>query len=258
MRLAKYLATAGVASRRAAEELIRAGRVSVGGGVVVDPALDVDGSEGVALDGRPVAAMPERVVYALNKPAGVVSTARDTHGRPTVLSLIASPLRLYPVGRLDMNSTGLILLTNDGPLAHRLTHPSFGVRKTYRVRVGRPPVREAALRALRAGVELDDGPTAAAQVRRLAPDRLQIVLREGRKRQVRRMCEAVGHPVRALERIAFGALTLGSLAPGRYRRLSHAEVAALLRDGSEVSSAGSADRRGAGSSRTARRRSPRG
>ncbi len=253
MRLGKYLAGAGVASRRAAEELIRAGRVSVGAAIVLDPALDVDGSEGVALDGRPVAAMPERVVYALNKPPGVVSTAKDTHGRPTVVSLVGSPFRLYPIGRLDIDSTGLILLTNDGPLVHRLTHPSFGVPKTYRARVSSPPVREAALRALRGGVELEDGRTSPAQVRRLAPDHLEITLHEGRKRQVRRMCETVGHPVRALERIAFGPLSLGSPALGRHRRLSRSEVASLLR-----AESGSAVRPGAASSRRAPRRSLRG
>src|ERR671922_2172885 len=158
MRLAKFLAHAGVASRRAAERLVAEGRVTVGGEVVNDPARDVDGESGVEVDGRAVAAEP-REVHMLNKPAGVVSTARDTHGRRTVVALVPSERRLYPVGRLDADSTGLILLTNDGELANRLTHPRYGVPRTYRAKVGHPPVRAPALRALREGVELDDGRT---------------------------------------------------------------------------------------------------
>jgi 23S rRNA pseudouridine2605 synthase len=229
MRLAKYLAHAGVASRRAAEQLVFAGRVTVGDEVVRDPARDVGEQDAVAVDGK--RALPERrrVVYALHKPAGYVSTARDPQGRPTVLALVRSRERLYPVGRLDADSTGLILLTNDGELAHRLTHPSFGVPRVYRAQVRNPPVREPALRRLREGVLLDDGRTAPARVRRLAPDRLEIVLHEGRKRQVRRMCEAVGHRVVALERIAFGPLRLGDLPSGGHRRLSEPEVEQLRR-----------------------------
>jgi len=201
----------------------------VDGAVLRDPARDVDDSRAVLVDGRPVRAGGHpRLVYALNKPAGVVSTARDPQGRPTVVALIDSPERLYPVGRLDADTTGLILLTNDGDLAHRLTHPSFEVPRTYRARVGRPPVREPALRALREGVQLEDGPTAPAHVRRLAGDRLELTIREGRKRQVRRMCDAVGHPVKTLERVAFGPLRLGGLEPGEHRRLSSAEVERLL------------------------------
>src|SRR5437016_4948153 len=153
MRLAKYLASAGVASRRAAEALIGDGRVTVNGSPVFDPALDVGPQDAIAVGGRPVGAMPERLVYAVNKPAGVVSTARDPQGRTTVVELIPSELRLYPVGRLDIDTTGLILLTNDGRLAHRLTHPSFEVEKTYRAVVERGPVKEPELRALREGVE---------------------------------------------------------------------------------------------------------
>ena len=227
MRLAKYLAHSGVASRRAAEGLIAEGRVAVGEQVVLDPALDVDGSEPVAVDGRPVTPPADRVVYAVNKPAGVVSTARDTHGRPTVVDLVPADRRLYPVGRLDADTTGLILITDDGELANRLTHPRFGVPRTYRARVLGGPVPGRALHALRHGVELDDGPTAPAQVRQLRPGVLEITIREGRKRQVRRMCEAVGHPVTALERIAFGPLRLGRLKPGAHRRLGDAEVDAL-------------------------------
>jgi 23S rRNA pseudouridine2605 synthase len=227
MRLAKFLAGAGVASRRAAEPIIRSGRVTVDGVRVLDPATDVTARHAVALDGEPVTGAPERAVYAVNKPAGVVSTASDPQRRPTVVSLVPSRLRLYPVGRLDIDTTGLILLTNDGPLAHRLTHPSFEVPKTYRARIANPPVADTALAALRAGVVLDDGPTAPAQVRRLAADTLELTIHEGRKRQVKRMCEHVGHPVIGLERVAFGALALGDLARGAYRRLDQAEVTAL-------------------------------
>jgi 23S rRNA pseudouridine2605 synthase len=228
MRLAKYLASAGVASRRASEEIIRAGRVTVGGLSVSDPARDVGPGDAVTVDGRPVSTVHERVVYALHKPAGVVSTARDPQGRPTVVTMVPQTERLYPVGRLDIDTTGLILLTNEGDLAHRLTHPSFEVSKTYRAVVANPPVREAALRALRDGIELDDGRTAPARVRRGSADTIEITIHEGRKRQVKRMCEAVGHPVKRLERTAFGPLQLGDLPRGRWRRLSPAEVETLL------------------------------
>src|SRR3712207_5710528 len=228
MRLAKFLAHSGVASRRAAEQLVFAGRVTVGGEVVRDPARDVSGEEGVEVDGKPARAWRgERAVYAVNKPAGVVSTASDPQGRPTVVDLVPSGRRLYPVGRLDADTTGLSLLTDDGPLAHRLTHPSFEVPRVYRATVRRPPVREPALRALREGVELEDGVTAPARVRRLAPNTLEITIHEGRKRQVRRMCEAVGHPVAALERVAFGPLGLRGLAPGAHRRLTASEIERL-------------------------------
>jgi 23S rRNA pseudouridine2605 synthase len=228
MRLAKFLAHAGVASRRAAEEIVRAGRVTVGGEVVRDPARDVDASSRVTVDGVGLRGEETRVVLALHKPPGVVSTAKDPQGRRTVLDLVPdAPGRLYPVGRLDADTTGLLLLTNDGELANRLTHPSFRVPKTYRVRVADPPVRERELTALREGVELEDGRTAPAKVRRLGADRLDLTIHEGRKRQVRRMCEAVGHPVRELQRIAFGPLRLGDLPPGQARRLSPAEVERL-------------------------------
>jgi 23S rRNA pseudouridine2605 synthase len=246
MRLAKYLAHAGVASRRAAETVIREGRVTVGGEVVLDPARDVDEHSGVAVDGRPLDGAERRVVYAVNKPLGVLSTAQDTHNRPTVVSLVpdtlagapsgaypkgtrqaGEPLRLYPVGRLDADSTGLILLTNDGALAHRMTHPSFEVPKTYRVRVGGGPVGDEALRRLREGVRLEDGMTAPARVRRAGRGVLELTIHEGRNRQVRRMCEAVGHPAAELRRVGFGPLKLGHLAPGGYRRLSEVEVERL-------------------------------
>jgi 23S rRNA pseudouridine2605 synthase len=228
MRLAKYLATAGVASRRASEEIVRAGRVTVGGRTVTDPAHDVSDEDAVALDGKRVSGSRTRVVYALNKPAGVVSTARDPQGRPTVVTMVPQTERLYPVGRLDIDTTGLILLTNQGELAHRLTHPSFEVEKTYRAVVGGAAIGERALRSLREGIDLEEGRTAPARVRRVAADTIEITIHEGRKRQVRRMCEAVGHPVKRLERIRFGPLELGSLARGRWRKLTDAEVDALM------------------------------
>ena len=228
MRLAKYLAHAGVASRRSADAMIAARRVSVDGEVVDDPARDVGQGSGVAVDGRPVEGPEPRVLFALNKPVGVVSSARDTHGRPTVVALVPTAgLRLYPVGRLDADSSGLILLTNDGELANRLTHPRFAVAKTYRARLGGGPVRAAALNALRRGVQLEDGPTAPALVRRLRADEIELTIREGRNRQVRRMCAAVGHPVAELQRVAFGPVRLGGLAPGKHRRLRDAEVERL-------------------------------
>ncbi len=226
VRLAKFLAHSGLASRRAASEIVRAGRVRVDGVRELDPARQVDG-ERVELDGRPVSGVQERVVYALHKPAGVLSTVRDTHGRPTVVQLVPDERRLYPVGRLDADTTGLILLTNDGELANLLAHPRHGVPKTYRARVagGRPGAR--ALAALREGVELEDGRTAPAQVRLVSAHIIELELREGRKRQVRRMCEAVGHPVLELARVRFGPLELGRLEPGCARVLGEAEVAAL-------------------------------
>jgi 23S rRNA pseudouridine2605 synthase len=228
VRLAKYLAHAGVASRRAAEELIAAGKVRVGGEVVTDPAKDVDERSDVEMEGRPVA--PElREVWAVNKPLGVVSTAREPGRRRAVTQLVDSPRRLYPVGRLDADSTGLILLTNDGGLANRLTHPRYGVPKTYLVRLARP-LSEAELDRLRRGVELEDGPTAAAEVERLGERELEITIREGRNRQVRRMAEAVGNQVEELTRTRIGPLDLADLRRGEARRLDRREIAALWED----------------------------
>lgn len=228
MRLAKHLAHAGVASRRAAEALIADGRVRVNGEIVSDPARDVGESDRIEVAGRAVSGVESRVVYALNKPLGVLSTAHDTHARPTVVELVAAEgLRLYPVGRLDADSSGLILLTNDGELANRLTHPRYEVPKTYLARVGGGRVGEGAARALREGVELEDGLTAPARVRCVRPDTIELTIHEGRNRQVRRMCEAVGHPVLALRRIGFGPLRLGDLAPGAHRRLSEGEIERL-------------------------------
>jgi 23S rRNA pseudouridine2605 synthase len=228
MRLQKFLAHAGVASRRAAEELVRAGRVTVGGETVRDPARDVSEADDVRVDGRAVQGEEPRLVLALHKPKDVVSTAKDTHGRRTVLDLVdARGARLYPVGRLDADTTGLILLTNDGALAEALTHPRHEVPKTYVAHVRGGPVRETALRRLREGVELEDGKTAPARVRQLRPGVVELTIHEGRKRQVKRMLEAVGHRVDNLRRVRFGPLALGDLAPGDSRRLTPAEVERL-------------------------------
>ncbi|MDW5598056.1 pseudouridine synthase [Conexibacter stalactiti] len=227
MRLAKFLAHAGVASRRASEQLIFDGRIDVDGRTVRDPALDVSDLNDVRYDGERVRGEEQRVVYALHKPPGVVSTAADTHGRRTVIELVPQGRRLYPVGRLDAESTGLILLTNDGELANRLTHPRFEVPKTYRATVKGPSITERTLRQLREGVRLEDGVTAPARVQRLSAHVMEITIHEGKKRQVRRMCEAVGNPVRALQRVQFGPLRLGELQPGRSRRLTAREVREL-------------------------------
>jgi 23S rRNA pseudouridine2605 synthase len=249
VRLAKFLAHAGVASRRASEEIVRAGRVSIAGEVVRDPARDVDSSSGVKVDGRPIEGAEERVVFLVNKPPGVLSTAIDARGRRTVVDLVpARGARLYPVGRLDADSTGLILVTNDGDLAQRLTHPSFEVPRTYRAKVRPSPVPERALRALREGVELDDGRTAPARVRQPSPGVLELTIHEGRNHQIKRMCEAVGHRVRELQRVRFGPLRLDDLPEGGHRRLKAREVEEL-RGGA---AAAAAARPRAGSGRGAR------
>ncbi len=227
MRLAKFLAHAGVASRRASEAIVAEGRVSVGGEVVFDPARGVDAGDDVRVDGAAVALESDRVVFLVHKPAGVVSTASDTHGRPTVTSLVDSDLRLYPVGRLDADTTGLILLTNDGELANRLMHPRHEVPRTYVAQVRNGFVHAKALRRLRDGIELDDGRTAPALVAQPRAGVLELTIHEGRKRQVKRMCEAIGHPVSSLRRVAFGPLVLGRLPVGASRRLAPAEIAAL-------------------------------
>ncbi len=228
MRLVKYLAHCGVASRRRAEELIAEGRVRVAGEKVVDPARDVDAESAVEVDGRPVVPEP-REVWIVNKPAGVVSTAREPGRRPAVVELVDSSRRLYPVGRLDADSTGLILLTNDGELANRLSHPRYGVERRYRIRLRRPAA-PTQLRRLRKGIELDDGPTAPARVRAVSPRVLEMTLGEGRNRQVRRMVEAVGNQVVALTRVRFGSLELGNLPEGGARRLRPPEVKRLWKD----------------------------
>jgi 23S rRNA pseudouridine2605 synthase len=234
-KLQKVLARAGVASRRAVEILIMEGRVSVNGEVAdvgrrVDPAVDV-----LEVDGALVAANPDLVHYLLHKPAGVVTTASDPQGRPTVLDLVPAEPRVFPVGRLDLETEGLLLLTNDGELTQRVTHPSHGVEKEYLAQVEGTPSR-GTLRALREGVELDDGPTAPAKVSQVSPGLLRITIHEGRNRQVRRMCEAVGHPVRRLVRTRIGPITDTALQPGAWRRLDPDEVAALARAAAERAS----------------------
>jgi 23S rRNA pseudouridine2605 synthase len=228
VRLVKFLAHGGVASRRTAEKVIAAGRVTVGGEVVTDPARDVSEGDDVRVDGSPVAAETHEV-WAVNKPAGVVSTAREPGSRPAVVELVRSDARLYPVGRLDADSTGLLLLTNDGELANRLTHPRYEVPKAYRA-VLRRPVSKQDLGRLVNGVELDDGPTAPAEVRRLGEREIELTLREGRNRQVRRMAEAVDNRVVSLCRIRFGSIELSDLPEGRARRLSADEVSQLWKD----------------------------
>ena len=231
MRLAKYIAHCGVASRRHAERLVTSGRVHVDGKRVVDPALDVGEASDVRVDGRAIG-RERREYYMLNKPVGVVSTAHDPEGRRKVTDLVPSGARLYPVGRLDADTSGLILLTNDGDLANRLTHPSFEVEKTYRALVC-GSVAEPALERLRSGVMLEDGRTAPAKVsvlgRRGGDTELELTIHEGRKRQLRRMCEEVGNPVIGLERSRFGPLELGALSHGDHRPLEPEEVDRLRR-----------------------------
>ena len=224
MRLNAYLARAGVASRRRADELIKAGRVSLNGrrGELND---FVGRRDVVEVDGRRVAA--QKLAYVLlHKPAGVVTTARDPQGRRTVVDLVEHPARVVPVGRLDVDTTGALVLTNDGELAHRLAHPRYEVDKVYEVEVEGEP-GEAALRRLSEGVELDDGRTAPARVRRGGPARIELTIHEGRKHQVKRMCEAVGHPVRRLHRSRYAGLDLAGLAPGEWRELTPREIERL-------------------------------
>ncbi|MDQ8043109.1 MAG: pseudouridine synthase [Solirubrobacteraceae bacterium] len=232
MRLAKYLAHAGVASRRAAEDLIVQGRVRVDRSLVTTPVFFVEPGMKVFVDGEPVGSLDEvaTVVYAVNKPVGVVSTSWDPQGRMAVTEFAPPEAgRVYPVGRLDIDSSGLILVTNDGDLAHKLTHPSFEVPKTYEVRIAHPPISRRDVEHLRRGVELDDGWTLPAEAEQHGPAHFAITLREGRNRQVRRMCEAIGHPVKDLKRIRFGTLELGHLHEGSVRRLKAQEVDQLRR-----------------------------
>jgi len=231
-RLQKVLAAAGVASRRACEELIAAGRVTIDGRVAtLGDKVDAARAE-VRIDGERVQVRPGLVYLVLNKPQGVVTTATDPQGRPTVLDLVRVRERVFPVGRLDIDTEGLLLLTNDGALAHALTHPSFEVPKVYVARV-RGKVKRAAVKALLAGVELDDGPARARQVRVLGEDAdrslIELVMTEGRKREVRRLLDAVGLPVERLARTAVDGVELGDLRQGRWRHLQHAEVVSLLR-----------------------------
>lgn len=230
-RLQKFLSRAGVASRRKCEELIAAGRVKVNGQVVsvlgtkVDPA-----SDRVEVDGRVLTVPNDHLYVLVNKPSGYVSTVHDPQGRPTVLDLAPKGQRLYPVGRLDADSEGLLLLTDDGEVMQRLTHPSYEHEKEYHVLVEGQPDSKA-LQRLRQGVLLDDGLTWPAEVAvlREEPDGtwLRFIIHEGRKRQLRRMCAAVGHPVRRLIRVRMGPLRLGELRPGQYRLLTREEQSQL-------------------------------
>ena len=226
MRLNAYLARAGVASRRRADELIKAGRVRVNG--APGELNTVVGSRDVVeVDGERV--RPQKLAYVLlHKPAGVVTTARDPQGRPTVVDLVQTAARVVPVGRLDADTTGALLLTNDGPLAHRLAHPRYGVEKVYVADVGGRPSDET-IRLLAAGIELDDGPTAPARARRLGRSRIELVLHEGRTHQVKRMFEAVGHPVVRLHRSRYAGLDTKGLEPGEWRELTREEVDRLRR-----------------------------
>jgi 23S rRNA pseudouridine2605 synthase len=224
VRLNAYLARAGVASRRKADELIKAGRVLVNG----EPGqlnTFVGAGDRVEVDGREVTKQPLTYVL-LHKPAGVVTTASDPQGRPTVVDLVGHAVRVVPVGRLDTDTTGALLLTNDGELAHRLAHPKYEVEKVYEAEVEGEPSDEA-LRRLADGIELEDGPTASAEVRRLGPSTVELSIHEGRNRQVRRMLEAVGHPVRRLYRSRYAGLTVHDLAPGDWRELKGDELRLL-------------------------------
>jgi len=232
MRLNRFLSASGYSSRRKGEEVIRSGRVTVNGVVVTDPAVRVDpGSDIVAVDGVGLTVGGERRYYAMNKPTGVIVSRGDTHGRATVYDFLGPETNgVFSVGRLDADTSGLLLFTDDGDMAHRLTHPSFGVEKVYRAEVeGRVGEREA--RLVREGLVLEDGPAAPAEMRVLESDDrcsiVEITLHEGRKRQVRRMFERLGHPVRQLERIAFGGITTGGIPLGGYRALTAGEVEKL-------------------------------
>jgi 23S rRNA pseudouridine2605 synthase len=224
MRLNAFLARAGVASRRKADDLIKAGRVQVDG----EPGqlnTFVDAGAVVLVDGERIS--QQQLAYVLlHKPAGVVTTARDPQGRRTVVDLVEHESRVVPVGRLDVDTTGALLLTNDGPLAHRLAHPRYGVEKVYEVETWREPTDDV-LRRLAEGVELEDGVTSPARVRRLGAARFELVLHEGRNRQVRRMCEAVGHRVRSLHRSVYAGLGVDGLSAGEWRELAPAEVEIL-------------------------------
>ncbi|MFW2381536.1 MAG: pseudouridine synthase [Acidimicrobiales bacterium] len=225
-RLQKLLARAGVASRRVVEEMISEGRISVNGQTAtLGDKADAESDE-ISVDGAVISVIPDAVTYLLNKPAGTVSTADDPHGRPTVVDLVPHEPRVHPVGRLDLDTEGLLLLTNDGGMTHRLTHPSHGVEKEYLAHVEGSP-KPLALRMLREGVDLDDGPTAPAQVALIGENMIRLTIHEGRNRQIRRMCEAVGHPVIRLVRTRIGPLVDHQLKPGAWRLLTVGEILAL-------------------------------
>jgi 23S rRNA pseudouridine2605 synthase len=226
-RLQKVLARTGLGSRRVCEQLIDAGRVTVNGASIALGARVLPGDE-IAVDGSVISTMVDAATYLLNKPTGVITTAKDTHNRPTVLELVPPQPRVFPVGRLDLDTEGLLLLTNDGGLAHRLSHPRYGIDKEYLVHVrGRPS--PAAVRSLREGVALDDGMTAPAKASIIGPGLLRLTIHEGRNRQVRRMCEAIGHPVLRLVRTRIGPLSDPRLSPGSWRVVTPAELLDLQR-----------------------------
>ncbi len=231
-RLQKVLAVRGWGSRRVCEDMISAGRVTVNGEIAVLGRRVETEHDTVEVDGVPIGLKPGLVYYLLNKPEGVVTTAHDPQGRPTVVQLVPEEPRVYPVGRLDQATEGLLLMTNDGDLAHRLAHPSHGVDKEYLAEVEGAP-GQGAVRRLREGIELEDGMTAPAKVSQPSPGVLRITIHEGRNRQVRRMCEAIGHPVNRLVRVRIGPLRDAALAPGKWRELSQAEVNALVEAASE-------------------------
>ncbi len=226
VRLQKVLARVGFGSRRKCDDLIAAGRVTVNGEVAVLGRRVDPESALVAVDGAPIGVRPGLVYFLLNKPLGVVTTADDPQGRPTVVNLVPDEPRVFPVGRLDADTEGLLLLTNDGELAHRLTHPSYGVEKEYIAEVVGSPSR-ATLRSLREGVELDDGMTAEARASLMDKSVIKLTIHEGRNRQVRRMCESVGHPVVRLVRARVGPIADRSLAPGSHRELTVEELRSL-------------------------------
>ena len=250
-RLQKVLARAGIGSRRVCEELIAEGKVTVNGDVaVLGRRVDAE-IDRIEVEGVPLSVREGLVYYLLNKPAGVVTTAADPEGRPTVVDLVPAEPRVFPVGRLDFETEGLLLLTNDGDLTHRLTHPSFGIEKEYLAEVEGTPTR-GEIRRLREGIELDDGATAPAKASLQPPNLVTLVLHEGRNRQVRRRCDAIGHPVRRLVRVRIGPIVDRTLKPGAWRALSSDEVRALETQVAGSAAAGErAERKAAGAARHA-------
>jgi 23S rRNA pseudouridine2605 synthase len=226
-RLQKVLAATGWGSRRVCEDLIAEGRVTVNGDVAILGRRVNANEDHIEVDGAPIGVRPDLVYYLLNKPAGVVTTSKDTHARPTVVELVPREPRVFSVGRLDAQTEGLLLMTNDGDLANRIAHPSHGVEKEYLAEVGNGRVSPGDLRRLREGIELEDGLTAPAKVSQPEPGLLRLTIHEGRNRQVRRMCDAIGHPVRRLVRTRIGPLSDRSLAPGSWRELTTAEWKAI-------------------------------
>ncbi len=227
-RLQRVLARVGLGSRRVCDDLISEGRVKVNGSTAIPGARVDAATDLIEVDGAAISVLPDTITYLLNKPRGVVTTADDPEGRPIVIDLVPAEPRVFPVGRLDYDTEGLLLLTNDGTMAHRLTHPSFGVEKEYLAQVKGTPSRQV-LRQLREGVALEDGPTAPAQATSVSSGLIRLVIHEGRNRQVRRMCEAVGHPVERLVRTRIGPITDTRLKPGEYRLLDAKELLALQR-----------------------------